>query len=80
MWVTHALLLWLNHVCIQSSGLQWPTFLWAKLGPCAIKGPFWVTCELVVWRCQQSDQIPDLSLSAGAVVAWNYMVLSLCCS
>ena len=26
MWVVYALLLWLSHICLQSSQLHWPTF------------------------------------------------------
>lgn len=49
-----------------------------RFGPCAVKGPFWGCRGLVGW-CQQSDQIPVLSPSAGSSFAPNFGVLSLPC-
>ena len=65
-----------------SSPVGWSgpaSLLFAGFGCHAVKLLVWGCCGLVVGWCQQSDQMPALSLCAAAVVTLNCGTLFLCC-
>lgn len=76
MCVGCTLLLWLIHICLQSSHLQWPLcLLQAGFGSCAIKGPVWGLLGLIVGE----DQMPTLSLFARSMDTSNCRTFFLHC-
>lgn len=75
MCVACTLLLWLNYVCLQSSWLHWLSLLWARFGPCAIKGLVWGCLGFVVG----SSQVLALHKFSGTLVTPNCRTVSLLC-
>lgn len=69
------LMLWLSHVYLQSSHLQWSfCLLWARFGHCAVKEPF-----MLPWAWVGSEQMLALNLFARTSTVWNCRVVFLHC-
>ena len=80
----YALLLWLNHICLQYIQLQWPTLsLVGRVWSLCCQGPVWYLFGLVVRQCvtfiSQTRCLPSahlLGLQLHQTAEWSPCVVS----